>query len=114
SIDDPHVAGFLATAKTQPAGLVIEGEAGIGKTTLWLTVRQRARDLGFRVLTARAGQAESVMAFAALADLLDDVEDEVFAQLPGLQRLALDRVLLRAGADGPPTDQRVVAAGFVS
>ncbi|QZT58665.1 helix-turn-helix transcriptional regulator [Mycolicibacterium austroafricanum] len=114
SIDDPHVAGFLATARSQPAGLVIEGEAGIGKTTLWLTVRQRAGDLGFRVLTARAGQAESVMAFAALADLLDDVGDEVFAALPGLQRLALDRVLLRAGGDGPPTDQRVVAAAFVS
>lgn len=110
--DDPHVAGFLAAAASRPRGLVIEGEAGIGKTTLWLTLLDRARELGFRVLTARIGQAESVMAFAALADLLRDVADGHFAALPALQRLALDRVLLRAGSDGPPTDQRVVAAAF--
>lgn len=114
SIVDPHVAGFLTSAESRPTGLVIEGQAGIGKTTLWLSLLHEARDRGFRVLSARGGQTESVMAFAALADLLSDVEPEHFARLPGLQRLALDRVLLRAGADGPATDQRVVAAGFVT
>lgn len=114
SANDPQVAGFLPAAASKPTGLVIEGEAGIGKTTLWLAQLQHAGELGFRLLTARVGQAESVMAFAALADLLDDVEDSYFDELPGLQRLALDRVLLRAGSDGPPTDQRVVAAGFVA
>lgn len=114
SANDAQVAEFLGNATSRPTGLVIEGEAGIGKTTLWLSQLQQARDLGFRVLTARVGQAESVMAFAALADLLDDVEDDYFGELPGLQRLALDRVLLRAGSDGPPTDQRVVAAAFVA
>ncbi|MBV5245058.1 AAA family ATPase [Mycolicibacterium sp. PAM1] len=112
--DDPQVAGFLCTATSAPTGLIIEGDAGIGKTTLWLSLLQTARMRGFQVLTARVGQAESVMAFAALADLLGAVSDEHFAALPPLQRLALDRVLLRAGADGPATDQRVVAAGFVS
>lgn len=114
SANEPQVAGFLAGAASKPTGLVIEGDAGIGKTTLWLSQLEQARDLGFRALVARVGQAESVMAFAALADLLEDVEDAFFAQLPGLQRLALDRVLLRAGSDGPATDQRVVAAGFVA
>ena len=114
SDNDPHVAGFLSAAATRPTGLVIEGEAGIGKTTLWMSQLQQARHLGFRVLKARVGQAESVMAFAALADLLHDVEDDHFATLPALQRLALDRVLLRAGSDGPQTDQRVVAAAFVA
>lgn len=112
--DGPQVAGFLAAAASKPTALIIEGEAGIGKTTLWLTQLRQAVDHGFRVLTARVGQAESVMAFAALADLLAEVGEEHFAILPALQRLALDRVLLRAGADGPPTDQRVVAAGFVA
>lgn len=113
-VDDPRVAGFLGSAASAPTALVIEGDAGIGKTTLWLRQLELAGERGFRVLTARVGQAESVMAFAALADLLGDVEDDCFASLPALQKLALDRVLLRAGNDGPPTDQRTVAAGFVS
>jgi DNA-binding CsgD family transcriptional regulator len=113
SADDPQVAGFLTSAAQRPTALIIEGEAGIGKTTLWLTLADRARAAGFCVLPARAGQAESVMAFAALADLLAGVDDEVLAGLPALQRLAIDRVLLRAGPDGPMTDHRVVAAAFV-
>ncbi|MEW5808803.1 MAG: AAA family ATPase [Actinomycetota bacterium] len=111
---DPQVAGFLSAAAQRPTALVIEGEAGIGKTTLWLSLVEQARADGFQVLSARVGQAESVMAFAALADLLADVGEETFAELPPLQRLALDRVLLRAGADGPTTDHRVVAAAFVA
>ena len=114
SFDDPLVAGFLGSASSGSTGLIIEGEAGIGKTTLWLSLVDRARADGFAVLSARAGQAESVMAFAALADLLADVDAEVFDGLPALQRLALDRVLLRAGAEGPATDHRTVAAAFVA
>jgi DNA-binding CsgD family transcriptional regulator len=114
SANEMQIAGFLTAAGGKPTALVIEGEAGIGKTTLWLSQLEQARRLGFRLLTARVGQAESVMAFAALADLIDDVEDTYFDNLPELQRLALDRVLLRAGSDGPPTDQRVVAAAFVA
>ncbi|MCG7592593.1 AAA family ATPase [Mycobacterium sp. PSTR-4-N] len=111
---DPQVAGFLDAASQRPTGLVIEGEAGIGKTTLWLSLVEQARADGFRVLSARVGQAESVMAFAALADLLADVDTGLLAALPPLQRLALDRVLLRAGDDGPATDHRVVAAAFIA
>ncbi|WP_260765052.1 LuxR family transcriptional regulator [Mycobacterium sp. SMC-4] len=111
---DPPVAGFLDSVAQRPTGLVIEGEAGIGKSTLWLALLEKARSRGYRVLSARVGEAESVMAFSALADLLADVEPDYLAALPGLQRLALDRVLLRAGVDGPATDHRVTAAAFVA
>lgn len=111
---DPQVAEFLAAAAQRPTGLIIEGEAGIGKTTVWLTLLEQARTEGFRVVSARVGQAESVMAFAALADLLADVDPAVLADLPPLQQLALDRVLLRAADGGPVTDHRVVAAAFVA
>jgi len=90
------ISEFLASAAVQPSGQIIAGEAGIGKTTLWLDGLAQARERGFRVLTARVGQAESVMAYTAVADLLRDIETAVLDALPDLQRLALDRVLFRA------------------
>src|ERR1700754_5173585 len=100
---------LLDSAALRPSGLIIEGEGGIGKTTLWLEGLTQARARGFRVLTTRVGQAESVMAYAAVADLAGDVEPSAFEALPSLQRLALDRVMLRAGGEGPETDHRVTA-----
>lgn len=111
---DRPVAGFLDSVAERPSGLIIEGEAGIGKSTLWLSLLEQAAARGYRVMSARVGETESVMAFSALADLLADVDPEHLDALPGLQRLALDRVLLRTGVDGPPTDHRVVGAAFVA
>ncbi len=104
----------MTAVQRGPAALVFDGEAGIGKTTAWLAAITAVRQSGFRVLTARVGQAESVLAYAAVADLLADVDAAVIAQLPDLQRLAIDRVLFRAGGDGPVTDQRVTAAAFAT
>lgn len=108
------VSDFLASAAAHPSGLVIRGEAGIGKTWLWLSAVDQAREQGFRVLTARAGEVESVLAYSAVADLLANVEPVVFDELPTVQRVALDRMLLRGGDDGPVTDQRVAFVAFVS
>jgi DNA-binding CsgD family transcriptional regulator len=108
------VSDFLRSAEHQPAALVIEGEAGIGKTTLWLSAVEQARQSGFRVHTARVGQAESGLAYAAVADLLRDVDADTVAELPDVQKLAVDRVLLRASSDEHATDQRVVAAAFAA
>ena len=106
------VTDFLGFADSAPSGLVIEGQAGVGKTTLWLAGISAARDRGFRVLKARAGQAETALAYAAVADVLGAIDPEVFADLPEVQRLAVDRVLLRADGDGPPTDHGAVAAAL--
>lgn len=108
------VDALLTNAAARPCALVVAGEAGIGKTTLWNAAIEQARAAGFRVLAARAGEAESVLAYTAVADLLADVEDEVLDALPDLHRLAIDRVLLRADGEGPPTDQRVTGAALVS
>ena len=107
------VRGFLASASVGPSALLIEGEPGIGKTTLWLAAVEQARARGFRVLSARAAAAESVLAYTALADLLDGVDAAAWADLPAPQRLAVDQVLLRAD-NGTATDQRAVAAAFLS
>jgi ATP/maltotriose-dependent transcriptional regulator MalT len=108
------ITDFLASATTEPSGVVIEGEPGIGKTTVWLAGVDSAHEEGFQVLSARPTGAESVLAYAALADMVSEVDEDAWAGLPKPQQLALDRVLLRAGVEGVATDPRAVAAGFVS
>ena len=106
---------LLDAATTQAAGLVITGPAGIGKTALWLAGLDHARERGFRVLTARGSPAESALAYAAVADLLADIEPEVFDALPDVQHLAVKRILFQDNTDGGPfTDQRVAAAAVVA
>jgi ATP/maltotriose-dependent transcriptional regulator MalT len=113
-VESRAVGEFLASVSTGPSAFVVEGEAGIGKTTVWLAAVDRAQELGFRVLSTRATSAESVLAYSSLAALLEGLDDDVFADLPSPQRIAIDRVLLRVSADGPVTDQRAVGAAFVS
>ncbi|MDT5130144.1 MAG: hypothetical protein QOH54_5788, partial [Mycobacterium sp.] len=108
------VAEFLTTAFTAPSGLVVEGEPGIGKTTLWLAGVERARELGFQVLSARPAAAESALSYSSLADLLGSVGTAARSELPDPQRLALDHILLRADAGGAPTDPRAVSAALLS
>ena len=111
--EEPMVDDFLASAAIGPSALLIEGEPGIGKTTLWLAAVEQARARGFRVLSARAAVAESVLAYTALADLLDEVNAFAWADLPTPQLLAVDQVLMRAKNDAV-TDQRAVSAAFLS
>ncbi|WP_347403864.1 AAA family ATPase [Mycobacterium sp. 236(2023)] len=107
------VEEFLAAVRAGPAGMLIEGEAGIGKTTLWNSVVERAETAGFRVLTARTGQPVSGLAHAAVADLFACVDSDELAGLPDMQRLAADRVLLREQTAGRPTDERITAAALL-
>lgn len=99
---------------TEPAALLLDGEAGIGKTTVLLSAIDRARELGFTVLFARAAVTESALGYAALADLLAGIEPAALDFLPAPQRRALDRILLRAPDDGACTDPRAVAAALLA
>lgn len=107
------VESFLGQFEDEPAGLAIGGQPGIGKTTLWTATIDRAEEAGIAVLAARTGAMETKLSYATLADLLGTVPDDVLACLPPVQRVAVDRVLLRGGT-GPPTDERVAAAAFLS
>lgn len=105
---------FLDSASVAPSALLIDGEPGIGKTTLWSATQERARERGFRVLSARVTAAEPVSAYTSLANLLSGLDPDIWADLPHPQRIAVDRVLLREHAAGAATDQRAVAAAFLS
>jgi hypothetical protein len=108
------VAAFLDRVADEPRALVVEGEPGIGKTTLWLSTLKTARKRGFRVLSARPSAAESVLAYTGLADLLSGADASALAGLPDPQLVAVDQILLRADADSAPTGQRAVSAAFLA
>ncbi|CAJ1499133.1 helix-turn-helix transcriptional regulator [[Mycobacterium] holstebronense] len=108
------LSDFLARIGDGPAGLLLEGEPGIGKTTLLLDATDQALTRGFQVMSARGSPAEVSYAYSAVADLLSGVGDATLAQLPDMHRLALGRAQLGDVTDGPVTDERVVATAFLS
>jgi len=77
-----QISDFLASASIEPAALLVEGEAGIGKTTLWLAAVDQAGEDGLRVLSARAAAAESVLAYASLSDMLGGVDPAAWHSFP--------------------------------
>jgi DNA-binding NarL/FixJ family response regulator len=91
--------------------LVVTGDAGIGKTTLWEAGIAAARSLGFRVLVARATGADARLSFSALIDLLDGVNSEELVALPKPQLHALEVALVRAEPIEPLAES-AVALGF--
>lgn len=105
------VDAFLGDRGT--GALTIVGEAGIGKTTLWREAVLRARHKGARVLSSRPTEAERKLSFAGLTDLLDGLDEDVFAALPVPQRDALDVVLFRAKTGLQP-ERRLVATAVLS
>jgi DNA-binding CsgD family transcriptional regulator len=110
-----QISDVLDKVAGRPAALIIEGDAGIGKTTLWLDALERARAKGIHVLAARTSAAESVLAYATLADLMAGVDRDLWTDLPAPQRHALASALLvEQGSDVLSVDQRAVGAAFLA
>ncbi|MCO5995316.1 helix-turn-helix transcriptional regulator [Actinoallomurus rhizosphaericola] len=78
--------------------VLIEGEAGIGKSTLVDAVVRLAAAQGFRELRCTGVQSETTYGFAGLHELFHPVLDRLSA-LPDRQRQALEVAL--GQADGP-------------
>jgi DNA-binding CsgD family transcriptional regulator len=76
--------------------LVVEGEAGIGKTAVWRVALQGAANRHLRVLVASPGEHESALPYAGLGDLLEGVPPTVLGSLPEVHAEVLDRALGRA------------------
>jgi ATP/maltotriose-dependent transcriptional regulator MalT len=106
------IAGFLE-AEAHACAVVIEGEAGIGKTSVWQAAVDAAAR-GSRVLRSGPAESDAKLAFSSLADLLGPALEEVLADLPPPQRRALEVALLLEDAGGRRADRRAVAAGLLS
>jgi DNA-binding CsgD family transcriptional regulator len=106
------VEAFLVAGRPS-CGAVVEGDPGIGKTTVWQAAVCGAESRGFRVLRAAPAESEAKLAFSSLADLLGTTIGDVLEELPPPQRRALEAALLLDDAGGR-TDRRAVAAGLLS
>jgi DNA-binding CsgD family transcriptional regulator len=94
--------------------LVLDGEPGIGKTTLWTQGIHIARGLGWQVLSCRPVRSDAGMPHVALADLLRLVPDDNFVSLPTPQRRALRVALLREEAGDGDLEPRAVGTALTT
>jgi DNA-binding CsgD family transcriptional regulator len=107
------VRGFVASVSDGAAFLVLQGEAGVGKTTLWRAGVAEAVEQGLRLLEARPAESETGLSFSGIGDLLDPVLEEALAPLPDPQRRALARALVLEDDDSPPVDRHGVGVAVL-
>ena len=113
---EPEIAAmneFLDGRGADARALVLEGEPGIGKTTLWRWAVSSAERRGVNVLRAQPTEAEHELPFATLADVLAEVHDEI-RSLPEPQRRALRIALLLEESDGRRLDERMLGTALAS
>ena len=106
------LAGFL-DGPPPPRILLLEGEAGIGKTTLWREGVALGAQRGLRTLSCSPAESETQLPFAAAGDLLGAQAGNVLDSLPSPQRRAIVAALLLEEVEGPPPDQRAIALAFL-
>ncbi|MBI2238858.1 MAG: ATP-binding protein, partial [Actinobacteria bacterium] len=104
---------FLDDIVRGPCVLMLEGEVGIGKTTLWRRGVELAGERGLRVMSSRPAPSEARLSFAGLADLLQDAADLV-ETLPPPQRNALEVALLLAEPAGAAPDAHAVSTAVLT
>jgi DNA-binding CsgD family transcriptional regulator len=105
---------FLDALERGSACLVFEGEAGIGKTTVWRETVALAEQRGHRVLACRPAAAEAKLSYSGLAELLAGVEANLIERLPAPQRRALEIALLQAAPDPRAPEPRALFTAFSS
>lgn len=88
-----------ATASGGAVALLLEGEAGVGKSILWRAAVGAARQRAIDVVSCAPAAVEQALSFVALRDLMGGLPDEDLDRLPPPQRSALGAALLRLAAD---------------
>jgi DNA-binding CsgD family transcriptional regulator len=100
---------FLDSIPTGPSGLLLSGDPGIGKTTVWKEGLAGALQRGYLTLSCGPVEAETRLSYAALGDLLEPILEEALPTVPEPQRQALEVALLRSPSSGGRADQRAVS-----
>ena len=106
-------ARFVEDIARGPGSLVLHGEAGIGKTSIWNQLVNNVRSGTMSVLTCRCGESDAAWAFAGLGDLFSGLDYSILFELPAVQQRALRAALLLADESAPPAGDHVVGVAVL-
>jgi DNA-binding CsgD family transcriptional regulator len=101
-----RISSFLDDVPTGAAALLIAGEAGIGKTSVWGEGLRIAAERSFRVLVTRPAETDIQLPFSGLDDLFRGALSDVLPDLPHPQQRALGAALLLEDPGATPPDVR--------
>jgi DNA-binding CsgD family transcriptional regulator len=104
-----RIESFLAVVSGGPRLLLLEGDAGIGKTTLLEYGRNAAAGLGYHVLSTAPVETEMPLAYAGLADLLEPIPRALVDALPLPQRDALRQAVFQIEPSSEPVQRRALS-----
>ena len=105
---------FLDELPRGSRSLLIEGEVGIGKTTLLESLKASALDRSWQLLCASPVEAELPWEFAALTDLLGALPRSSVRHLPPVQQQALDVVVFRSEPPDRSVDGLTLATAVLT
>ena len=106
--------GTNRPGSASPTALVLEGEPGIGKTTIWEEATGLAEAEGRCVLVCRPRPSDAALSHVALTDVLRPVPPEAFQTLPSPQRRAIEVATLRREAGVAELDPRAVGTALTT
>jgi len=104
---------WLDSIHSGPSGLLLEGEPGIGKTTVWSEGLAASRRRSYITLSCWPAESEARLSLGGLSDLLDPVLDSVLGDLPAPQARALQVALMRVDGVHAQTEQRALFQAFL-
>jgi len=105
---------FLGDLPRGSRTLLLEGEVGVGKTTLLDRLASSARERSWTVLTASPVEAELPWEFAALTDLFGSLPRASVRHLPLVQQQAMDVVVFRREPPDGSVDSLTLATAVLS
>jgi DNA-binding CsgD family transcriptional regulator len=108
------LAAFLTDIREGGQALLLEGDAGIGKSALWQAGLRAAGERGIQVLRASPSEPEAQISFAALGDLVRPVLEPGLAQLVPMQRRGFEIALLLRESEGAPPEIRLLGLALLS
>jgi DNA-binding CsgD family transcriptional regulator len=104
-----RIESFLVGLSGGPRLLLLEGDAGIGKTTLLEYGRNQAARLGHHVLSTSPVETEMPLGYAGLADLLETIPQALVDTLPFPQRHAVRQEVFQIEPSPQPIERRAIS-----